>query len=120
MSYQLEVRLANANNGALSRDTDEWAIDRHRRSITASVGNLRDGLQKTPSLQQDCRLTDWPSKWKHGGYDMETLRMTIRPPLGIFKHPWDGMQIYTPRQVLGETMIDCMALSFLDIELAKK
>jgi mannosylglycerate hydrolase MGH1-like protein len=50
---------------------------------------------------------------------METLRMTIRPPVGIYKHPWDGMQVFTPRAVLGETMLDAMALSYGDLELAK-
>lgn len=46
--------------------------------------------------------------------------MTIRPPLGIYHHPWDGMQIYTPRCVLGETMLDAQALSYAVPELAKE
>jgi len=64
---------------------------------------------------------DWPKTWKDGWvYDFETLRMTVRPPLGIYKHPWDGMQIYAPRAVLGETAFDMLCLSYADPELAKQ
>jgi hypothetical protein len=64
---------------------------------------------------------DWDQSWKHGWiYDLETLRMTVRPPLGIYKHPWDGMQIFTPRVVLGETALDMMALSYADVKLAEE
>ena len=63
---------------------------------------------------------DWPQSWKNGWiYDFETLRMTVRPPCGIYKHPWDGMQIYAPRAVLGETAMDMLCLSYADPELAK-
>jgi hypothetical protein len=64
---------------------------------------------------------DWPDTWKHGWiYDMETLRMTIRPPAGIYKHHWDGMQIHAPRSVLAEMSLDTMCLSYADMELAKE
>jgi hypothetical protein len=37
---------------------------------------------------------DWPEHWRRGlVYDLETLRMTIRPSIGIIPQPWDGMQI---------------------------
>jgi len=64
---------------------------------------------------------DWPQTWKNGWvYDFETLRMTVRPPTGIYKHPWDGMQIYSPRAVLGETAMDMLCLSYTDPDLAKQ
>jgi hypothetical protein len=68
------------------------------------------------------RLTgDWPASWKRGWvYDFETLRMTVRPPLGIFRHPWDGMQIHSPRLVLGETALDMLALGYADPALARE
>ena len=66
-------------------------------------------------------MGDWPEAWKHGWiYDLETLRMTIRPPMGIFRHPWDGMQIHAPRSVLGEASLDSLCLSYADAELAKE
>ena len=64
---------------------------------------------------------DWPETWKHGWvYDFETLRMNVRNPIGIYKHPWDGMQVSSPRVVLGETCMDMMALSYAEPNLAKK
>ena len=58
--------------------------------------------------------------WKHGWvYDFETLRMMVRRPIGLYKHPWDAMQIQAPRNVLGETSIDMWALSYADPDSAK-
>lgn len=63
----------------------------------------------------------WPIDWKNGFlYHQETIRMNIHPPIGIYKHHWDGMQVHTPRAVLGESAIDAMALSYGDMELAKE
>lgn len=67
------------------------------------------------------RLTgDWPEHWKRGWvYDFETLRTMVRRPIGLYKHPWDAMQIQAPRNVLAETSIDMWALSYADPEQAK-
>jgi hypothetical protein len=46
--------------------------------------------------------------------------MNVRRPAGIYKHPWDAMQIFSPRAVLGESVIDAMCLSYADPELAKQ
>lgn len=63
---------------------------------------------------------DWPQAWKNGLiYHLETIRMNIHPPVGIYRHHWDGMQVHTPRVVLGESAIDSMCLSYADIELAR-
>ncbi len=72
--------------------------------------------RKCPKLEGD-----WPLSWKHGWvYDWETLRMNIRPPLGIFKHHWDAMQVHSPRLVLGETALDMWTYSYADPEMAKE
>ena len=64
---------------------------------------------------------DWPETWKRGWvYDFETLRMNVRNPIGIFKHPWDAMQIHSPRAVLGETCLDMMTLSYAAAPLARE
>ncbi len=64
---------------------------------------------------------DWPAAWKEGWlHDFETLRMTVRPPCGIFSGRWDGMQIFSPRCVLGETALDMVTLSFADAACAKE
>src|SRR6266702_3441261 len=70
--------------------------------------------QTAPQLEGN-----WPDSWRRGFvYDLETLRMTIRPPVGIIAHPWDGMQIQAPRTVLAEAAMDVLFLSYADPVLA--
>lgn len=66
------------------------------------------------------RLTgDWPAHWRRGlHYDLETLRMVVRDPAGIFTHPWDGMQVQAPRVVLAEAALDALTLSRADPQRA--
>lgn len=62
---------------------------------------------------------DWPDHWRRGlVYDLETLRMVIRPSVGVLTHFFDGMQIQAPRAVLAEAGIDTLLLSYADPELA--
>jgi hypothetical protein len=62
---------------------------------------------------------DWPEHWKCGFvYDLETLRMVMRPPVGNIPHVWDGMQVQAPRTVLAEAAMDTLFLSYADPELA--
>jgi hypothetical protein len=64
---------------------------------------------------------DWPEHWQRGWvYDFETLRTMVRRPIGVYKHPWDAMQIQAPRNVLAETSIDMWALSYADPEMAQQ
>ena len=70
--------------------------------------------QRAPQLSGD-----WPDTWRRGFvYDLETLRMTMRPPAGIIERPWDGMQIQAPRTVLAEAAMDVLYLSYADPALA--
>jgi hypothetical protein len=63
---------------------------------------------------------DFPEYWKNSWvYDFETLRMMVRKPIGVYKHPWDAMQIQAPRNVLGETSIDMWTLGYADPEIAQ-
>ena len=62
---------------------------------------------------------DWPASWQRGWvYDLETLRMVMRPPIGVIPHVWDAMQIQAPRTVLAEAAMDALFLSYADPELA--
>jgi hypothetical protein len=63
---------------------------------------------------------DWPAHWRRGlVYDLETLRMMVRQPLGIYRHIWDAMQIQAPRVVLAEAAIDALLLAYADPQLAQ-
>ena len=125
MSYEVHVP-AGASEAVIIRLTravnEEWGLAEHNKTANTTYGNLARQLAGDEEFYANAaRLTgDWEPHFRHGFiYDLETLRMTIRPPMGIFKHPWDGMQHFTPRQVLGETMLDTFCLSYAHIELAK-
>ncbi len=64
---------------------------------------------------------DWPEHWRRGFvYDLETLRMVMRPSAGVVKGMFDGMQIQAPRLVLAEAAMDALFLSYADPELASE
>lgn len=95
-----------------------------------AIERLYPAEQLYPRLQQEYirqekrapRLEgDWPAHWRRGWlYDLETLRMVVRPPAGIFKRAWDGMQIQAPRLVLAETALDALALGYAEPKLAQE
>ncbi|MEI6045546.1 MAG: trehalase family glycosidase, partial [Chloroflexota bacterium] len=71
--------------------------------------------EETPKLGGD-----WPGYLRRGPtYDLETLRMLVRRPMGLYKHPWDAMQLQVPRTVLAEAALDMLILSYADPETAK-
>ena len=103
--------------------SQDQAIQRWQQSI----GTITDAESKHRAddeafwQQAPQLLGDWPEHWRRGlVYDLETLRMTIRPPAGIIGHPFDGMQIQAPRTVLAEAAMDVLFLSYADPELAAK
>eukprot|EP00937_MAST-01D_sp_MAST-1D-sp2_P007412 g7412.t1 len=62
----------------------------------------------------------WPDVWKRGvQYDLNTVRANVRPAVGVFRHPWDAMQVHGPRIVAAETSMDMQTLSYADATLAK-
>ncbi|HZO73480.1 MAG TPA: trehalase family glycosidase [Ktedonobacteraceae bacterium] len=64
---------------------------------------------------------DWPESWRRGFvYDLETLRMVMRPSAGVVNSTFDGMQIQAPRLVLAEAAMDILFLSYADPELASE
>lgn len=98
-----------------------------------AVARWRDALPILPTMfaeraQDDERFwaraprleNDWPAHWRRGlATDLETLRMTVRAPVGVFTRPWDGMQIQAPRIVLAETALDALSLAWADPDLAR-
>ena len=108
---------------AMSRGTNlKSALKHGRASLVAAPGALDRKRAEDDSFWSAApKLAgDWPKHWQHGWvYDFETLRTMVRRPIGVYKHPWDAMQIQAPRNVLAETSIDMWALSYAQPELAK-
>lgn len=64
---------------------------------------------------------DWPAHWRRGlVYDLETLRMMVKPPAGIYQGVWDAMQIHAPRVVLAEAAIDALLLAYANAATAQE
>ena len=126
LSYNINVPAKSLRSLVLylcRGKNEEWAnkefVNAKTEAITAFQNKIAEDNQFW--LQAPMLSGDWPETWKHGWvYDFETLRMNVRQPLGIYKHPWDAMQVSSPRVVLGETCMDMMTLSYSDPELAKK
>ena len=92
----------------------------------------REGLESFSHAEDERRIDDetfwkrapqlsgdWPASWRRGMvYDLETVRMTIRPPAGVIPTYWDGMQTQAPRAVLAEAAMDVLFLSYANPELA--
>jgi hypothetical protein len=124
-SYSISVPPAGTckTTISLSRGVNQGeALKESRRSMQNAQSGYQSRLEEDNHFYASTPVLtgDWHETWRHGWiYDLETLRMTIRPALGIYKHPWDGMQIFTPRAVLGETLLDSLTLSYCDAKLAK-
>lgn len=102
---------------------EQWTLEELAIARQEALPVLKNKLQEDDEFWSKCPKLqgDWPHSWKHGWvYDWETLRMNIRPPLGIFKHHWDAMQVHSPRLVLGETALDMWTYSYADPEMAKE
>jgi hypothetical protein len=113
--YQTTISLSRGVNQDAALQESERSVQKSRSVYFSKLREDNEFYASTPLL-----TGDWQDSWKRGWiYDLETLRMTIRPALGIYKHSWDGMQIFTPRAVLGETLLDSLTLSYCDINLAK-
>lgn len=121
--YTLAPGETRSHLVALTRGVNEvWAIKASEEARSKRASILSELLAEDAAFYTNAPVLDgdWPADWKHGWiYDLETIRMNVRKPLGIFKHHWDAMQIFTPRSVLGEAVIDAMCLSYADMELAK-
>lgn len=113
-------------------DRAEWIVARGRTlgHARAELARARDTAaherRRMLALDDDFwlrapRLTgDWPDHWRRGlVYDLETIRMMVRPPVGIYRHAWDGMQLQSPRVVLAETAMDALVLGWADPSLAQ-
>jgi hypothetical protein len=62
---------------------------------------------------------DWPDSWRRGWvYDIETTRMCVYPPGGIFTDVWPAWMVQWPRAVVAEGTLDMARLGYASPELA--
>lgn len=125
LRYDIELSPKSASTLviAMARGTNaSSALERARTAVIPAPNVIARKRTEDDSFWSGApKLTgDWPNEWMHGWvYDFETLRMVSRGPIGVYKHPWDAMQIQAPRNVLAETSIDSWALSYADPEVGK-
>lgn len=112
---ELWFHLTRAPNRPEAQSEQERAVATAPGALAAKLAQDAHFWAAAPRLEGD-----WPEHWRRGWvYDFETLRMIVRRPLGVYKHPWDGMQIQAPRNVLAETSLDMWALSYADPDTAR-
>jgi hypothetical protein len=64
---------------------------------------------------------DWPAHWRRGWvYDLETTRLCLRPPGGVFSDVWPAWMAHYPRAVVAEGTLDMLRLGYAAPELAKR
>lgn len=112
----VEVVIARGSTAAQARN--RLAVATADAEATLALLRAADEAfwEKAPQLSGD-----WPAHWRRGlVYDLETVRMVVRDPVGTYRHPWDGMQVQAPRAVLAEAAMDALVLSYADPRLAQE
>jgi hypothetical protein len=68
-----------------------------------------------------CPAGDWPASWRRGWvYDVETTRMCLYPPGGIFSDVWPAWMIQWPRAVVAEGTLDMARFAYASPDLAQR
>ena len=111
----LDVVLArHIRRDLAARRAHDALARRHEALADARTADERFWRQ-APALEGD-----WPDAWRRGfAVDLETLRMMVRSPIGVYAHVWDGMQVHAPRAVLAEAAIDALLLGYADPDIGK-
>jgi len=110
-----KILLCRAENERFARQEASASAPRTASVHAEKVAEDGRFWAQAPRLEGD-----FPEHWKNSWiYDFETLRMMVRRPSGVYKHPWDAMQIQAPRNVLAETSIDMWTLGYADPDIAR-
>lgn len=126
LKYELKIPPRSKRRTLLimSRgNTHEAALEAMQHCLKDVDNILRRKMEEDKRfwLKAPKLIGDWPEHWINGFiYDLETLRTVIYPPTGVFKHRWDIMHVNWPRNVIAETSIDMLILSYVDEEISKE
>ena len=114
-AWTLDLVLARGIRRGLAVAHRREAAGRAQTALEAALAEDERFWSRAPRLEGD-----WPEHWRRGFViDLETLRMMVRRPIGIYRHPWDAMQVQAPRVVLAEAAIDALLLGYADPDTAK-
>ncbi len=115
LDEHLEVLLARG------KTVDEAQQHLRAARATAEIEHVRKIAEDDAFWARAPRLEGaWPDHWRRGlVYDLETVRMMVKQPVGIYAHIWDAMQIQAPRVVLAESAFDALLLAYIDPESAQ-
>jgi hypothetical protein len=109
------IRAALAR-GPLGRARALAALPRADDILALQLQSDQEFWSHAPRLEGD-----WPSHWRNGWvYDLETTRMLLFPPGGIFQDVWPAWMVDWPRAVLAEGTLDSMRLSYARPDLAQR
>lgn len=88
-------------SGTAPADVGAWwqqvvAVEEQKRQADAAF------WERAPRL-----VGEWPDHWRRGWvYDMETTRLLMQPPGGVFGGEWPTWMVPWPRAVLAEGALD--------------
>ncbi|MGQ9525234.1 MAG: MGH1-like glycoside hydrolase domain-containing protein [Armatimonadota bacterium] len=113
---------------------DVWFAVARGTSASDAASLARSAIARLPAalnalLEEDARFWsqaprlsgDWPESWKHSWvYDIETTRMMVNPPAGVFTARWPTWMASHPRVVLAEGTLDMLRHSYADAEAAQE
>lgn len=119
-----EVTLAADARGHLSVMLERGADRRDPTRLSDQVDAARaEALAGDSAFYATAPLLagDWPASWRRGWiYDLETTRLCVRPPGGIFTDYWPAWMVHFPRAVVAEGTLDMLRLGYAAPELAKR
>lgn len=102
--------LGRGLNAEEARTQSAAAHARREETLAALTAQDATFQQSAPVLEGE-----WPDHWRRGlHYDLQTLRMMVKEPIGRYRHRWDAMQIQAPRVVLAEAAMDALCLAYAD------
>lgn len=114
--WRLRAALGRGPHRAAARRAAGRGVRRLPAALPAALAADDEEWRATPRL-----AGDWPPHWRRCWvYDLETLRMVVREPVGRLRRRWDGMQVQAPRLVLAEAAFDALLLSHADPALAQE
>jgi hypothetical protein len=109
---------------ALGRgDTADQASDAARRALGEAEQALAHAKEADERFWSKApRLSgDWPDSWRRSWvYDLESTRMMVQPPAGIFRGPWPTWMAGHQRVVVAEGTLDMFRHGWADLEEARQ